>query len=263
MTFSAWTFGAPVTEPGGKAARTRPAPVVPARTRARTSRDEVPDAGVRLGRGSRPPRRCRTRRPARGRCAEVDDHHVLRRVLGRAQQRLGPRLARRGALDRRGRHDVARAAQEQLGGEAQHGTALAQVEERAVARVERGGRGRRTRRRRCRRKRASRRSHTFAWKSSPAAIRSTHSATAATWRPRRAPGRRLQAASAERPGRRCRSARAARRAAAARARRAPRTTRARPRPGAARGRRSRGWRPAAEPAAAAGGGRRSIAAASP
>jgi hypothetical protein len=37
ITLRAWTFGAPVTLPGGKAARTTPASVVPSRVRAVTS----------------------------------------------------------------------------------------------------------------------------------------------------------------------------------------------------------------------------------
>ncbi len=70
---------------------------------------------------------------------EVDDHHVLGRVLGGGEQRLGARLARRGALDRRGDDLVAGPAQEQLGRERQHRAAPAEVEERAVAGLERGG----------------------------------------------------------------------------------------------------------------------------
>ena len=149
-------------------------------------RDEMPHAGVRLGPALRGGDRAVARDAPEVVAREVDDHHVLGRVLGGGEQRVRARLARGGALDRRGDDLVPGAAQEQLGREADDGGA-GQAEERAVRRVAARRRRRGTRRRRCPRTPPSSRRVTLAWNSSPAAIRSTHSATAARWRPA-APG---------------------------------------------------------------------------
>ena len=96
MTFIAWTLGAPVTEPGGKVARSSAASPWPGASSAADLGDEVPDARVRLGLG-------RVRRldaAVLGHAPEVvahqvDDHHVLRAVLLGALQR---RRVARGAV---------------------------------------------------------------------------------------------------------------------------------------------------------------------
>ena len=53
MTSSAASLGAPVTEPGGKAARTRSASRTPLGELPLDLRDEVPHAGVRAQLGER------------------------------------------------------------------------------------------------------------------------------------------------------------------------------------------------------------------
>ena len=208
-----------------RAGRERGAHAAPRRScpraaRARTSRDQVPQARVRLGADRRRARRCPSARRARGRCARGRrSSRAPPRPWPRRAARPAPAVARRGALDRRGDDLVAAAAQEQLGREATgpRGPRRGRGTRRGAARAPR--RPARTPRRRLPRSAPSRRSVTLAWNSSPAAIRSTHSATAATWRPS-APGAGSSAVERERRG----GAPQPAPAAAAPARRAPRTT---------------------------------------
>ena len=70
MISSARIFGAPVTDPGGKVARTTSAAETPARSRASTRRDEVVHARVRLERAQLRDRDgAVSARRGRGRCA--------------------------------------------------------------------------------------------------------------------------------------------------------------------------------------------------
>ena len=94
MTSSAASFGAPVTEPGGKAARSRSRVTHAVGEPALDLGDEVPDAGVRARLGERGDAdAARPADPAEIVADEVDDHHVLRAVLrgGRRARRAGPR----------------------------------------------------------------------------------------------------------------------------------------------------------------------------
>ena len=103
MTFSAWTFGAPVTDPGGNVARSSAPSPTPSRSSRLDARDEVPQPRVRLD----VRRRRRVGRVPYARDApevvahEVDDHHVLGRVLGRGGERVAGAAA--AARDRRRR----------------------------------------------------------------------------------------------------------------------------------------------------------------
>ena len=53
MTRSDWTFGAPVTEPGGKVARSSSALPTPGRSRPCDAGDQVPETRVGFGVGRR------------------------------------------------------------------------------------------------------------------------------------------------------------------------------------------------------------------
>ena len=106
---------------------------------------------------------------------QVDDHHVLGAVLGRGGERVPGRPSTRGAVPLIGsrQHLAAAAAQEELGREAADG-APRPGDEGGVARHERARRAREQVDRVRPRQRPSRRRQTFAWKISPAAMRSRH-----------------------------------------------------------------------------------------
>ena len=94
-TCSACTFGAPVTEPGGNVARSSsPSPTPGAQPRRRHGRHEVPDAGVRPRPRGAEARHAPVRAdPAQVVAHQVDDHHVLGRVLARRRARAAPRAS--------------------------------------------------------------------------------------------------------------------------------------------------------------------------
>ena len=121
---SAWTFGAPVTEPGGNVARSSVG-VADARAQpARDARDEVPQARVRLGRRARAARRTDPYSHTRPRSLRIRSTIITCSAASLAEARAASAAARRvvgaarvpliGAV-----HDLAAAAaQEQLGREA-------------------------------------------------------------------------------------------------------------------------------------------------
>ena len=117
------------------------------RERAAHVRDQVPDARVGLGAQQRRHLHAARRAdPAEIVAHQVDDHHVLRAVLGRTlQQRTLPRRGRiprragPGALDRLRQHARPGPAQEQLGRQARH-RAVWCPDERGIRRVQPGDR---------------------------------------------------------------------------------------------------------------------------
>src|SRR5260370_11382760 len=121
MISRALTFGAPVTDPGGNAAASSCPSPAPAGNLPRTSETKCHTPGWASARSSAGTRTLGQADPAEIVAHQVDDHHVLRPVLGGALQRLtlppreeficrpGP-----GALDRPRQHARPGAAQEQL-----------------------------------------------------------------------------------------------------------------------------------------------------
>ena len=185
MISIARTFGAPVIEPPGNAARSRSSASVPGRELADDGRDQMMDGGVVLEREELGHAHRARRADARQIVAhQVDDHQVLGAIL----RALGQRLAQRGvvlgadaarprALDRP-RLDVAAAldAQEALRRRAHH-RHVGKVEEgRERRRVPRRSRGRTPTAARA--SGASKRCDRLAWKMSPAKMYSRTRATA-------------------------------------------------------------------------------------
>ncbi len=128
MISSARTLGAPVTEPGGNAARIRSPSDTPSASVPSTVETRCQTPGC----GSAPSRSGTVTVPGSADAAEVvadqvHDHHVLGPVLGRPLElrELRGGLGRvaappGGALDRLGRDGAAGPAQEQLGRERRH-----------------------------------------------------------------------------------------------------------------------------------------------
>ena len=148
ITRIAWIFGAPVTEPGGKLARSRSASPASGRSVPVTveTRCHTPGRGPRLGEPGHADRAVLAHAPEVV-AHQVHDHHVLGAVLrgcgeggavvlGARALAAGGEHPGRGALDRLAHDLAAAAAQEQLRGEAAHGTPGA-AHDSGVARLER------------------------------------------------------------------------------------------------------------------------------
>ena len=179
MTCSAWTLGAPVTEPGGNVARSSAASPWPGASRRATSetRCQTPECGCSLGRDRRVDAAVLGDAPEVV-AHQVDDHHVLGAVLRGVAQR---RRVAAGAVPLIGPVVTSRPARRRnSSGERLAIAAPRRDEARAVGRLQLRRGVRRTARRRRRAHAASSRRQRLAWKISPAAIRSTQSATAAT-----------------------------------------------------------------------------------
>ena len=114
MRSTAAIFGAPVTEPPGNVAASSAATHLRPQLTL-DGRDEVLDAGERRRNHEfRPVHAARLADPRQVVPLEVDDHHVLGRVLGRREQ-LGAPAARHRPLDRPRPHTAPAPCQEELG----------------------------------------------------------------------------------------------------------------------------------------------------